>query len=87
MVADVVRRLVPGQETQCGSVQDLQVTCHLHITGTDKFMYNVDSKHLSPCVQLQVSKVCAWVNGSVLLVCSFCFVLYDLIPRREAGGF
>ncbi|KAK7113797.1 (E3-independent) E2 ubiquitin-conjugating enzyme-like [Littorina saxatilis] len=53
MVADIVRKFVPGQETQCGSVQDMQVTCHLHITGTDKYVYNVDSKLLSSCVQLQ----------------------------------
>ncbi|XP_076459495.1 (E3-independent) E2 ubiquitin-conjugating enzyme UBE2O-like [Babylonia areolata] len=62
MVADVVRKFVPGQETQCGIVQDLQVACHLHITGTDKYIYNVDSKLVSPCIQLQ-----KFENGYVTL--------------------
>ncbi|KAL8616917.1 hypothetical protein ACOMHN_041836 [Nucella lapillus] len=53
MVADVVRRFVQGQQTQCGTVQDLQVTCHLQVIGTDKYIYNVDSKLLSPCVHMQ----------------------------------
>ena len=63
-----MRRFVPGQETQCGSVQDLQVTCHLHITGTDKYIYNIDSKQLSSCVQLQVSNVWVWKECKINVV-------------------
>jgi hypothetical protein len=54
LISDVVRRFIPGQETQCGNVQDLQITCHLQVKGTDKYIYNVDAKLLSSCIQFQV---------------------------------
>ena len=53
-LADVVRRFVPGRETQCGIVQDFDIKCHLHIIGTDQYIYNVDSRELSPCMQMEV---------------------------------
>lgn len=52
-----MRQLVAGRNTQCGTVQDLDVLCHLHITGTDKYIYGVSSKNLSPCIPVHVSLV------------------------------
>ncbi|KAL3877586.1 hypothetical protein ACJMK2_035282 [Sinanodonta woodiana] len=46
MPGDVVRRLVEGQDSQRGYVKDMQVKCHLKVLGTDKWLYNIDSKDL-----------------------------------------
>ncbi|CAL1526363.1 unnamed protein product [Lymnaea stagnalis] len=48
MPGDVVRCLVPGQDTQCGFVMDMDVKCHLHVLRTNKYIYDVDSKDLVP---------------------------------------
>uniref|UniRef100_A0A0B7AQH6 UBC core domain-containing protein n=1 Tax=Arion vulgaris TaxID=1028688 RepID=A0A0B7AQH6_9EUPU len=48
MPGDVVRRLIPGQESQCGFVMDMDVRCHLRILCSNKYIYNVNSKDLTP---------------------------------------
>lgn len=54
MPGDVVRRLILNEDSQRGYVKDMNVTCHLHILGTDKYIYNIDSKSLDP---ITVSKL------------------------------
>lgn len=44
MPGDVVRRMI--KNSQRGFVQDLDIKCHLHIRGTDKYVYNVDAKDI-----------------------------------------
>ena len=53
MPGDVVRRHIPGEDTQCGFVMDMDVRAHLHILRTNKYIYNVDSKDLEP-IQVNV---------------------------------
>ncbi|RUS88951.1 hypothetical protein EGW08_003287 [Elysia chlorotica] len=48
MPGDVVRRLIPGQESQCGFVMDVDVHSHLRVLGSNKYIYNVNSKDLQP---------------------------------------
>ena len=48
MPGDVVRRHIPGEDTQCGFVMDMDVRAHLHILRTNKYIYNVDSRDLEP---------------------------------------
>ncbi|CAG5128168.1 unnamed protein product, partial [Candidula unifasciata] len=48
MPGDVVKRLIPGQESQCGFVMDMDVHCHLRILRTSKYIYSVNSKDLEP---------------------------------------
>jgi hypothetical protein len=47
MPGDVVRH-ISGKNNQRGYVQDLDVKCHLHIKGSNKYIYNVDAKDLLP---------------------------------------
>ncbi|XP_048248264.1 (E3-independent) E2 ubiquitin-conjugating enzyme-like [Haliotis rufescens] len=51
MPGDVVRRLILNEDSQRGYVKDMNVTCHLHILGTDKYIYNIDSKSLDPITE------------------------------------
>ncbi|XP_041363558.1 (E3-independent) E2 ubiquitin-conjugating enzyme UBE2O-like [Gigantopelta aegis] len=46
MPGDVVRHLDDNEDSQAGFVEDMSVTCHLHVLGTDKYIYNVNSKDL-----------------------------------------
>ena len=48
MPGDVVRRHVPGKDTQCGFIMDMDVLAHLRILRTNKHIYNVDSRDLRP---------------------------------------
>lgn len=54
MPGDVVKCLVPGQDTQCGFVMNMDVRCHLHVLRTNKYIYNIDSKDMQP---LQVGHI------------------------------
>lgn len=47
MPGDVIRRFGEDANSQRGFVQDLSGKCHIHIRGTNKFLYNVNSKDLS----------------------------------------
>ena len=47
MPGDVIRRFGEDSKKQSGFVQDLIGKCHVHIRGTNKFLYNVNSKDLS----------------------------------------
>ncbi|XP_005110437.1 (E3-independent) E2 ubiquitin-conjugating enzyme UBE2O [Aplysia californica] len=53
MPGDVVRRLIPGQDTQCGFVMNMEVRAHLHILRSNKYLYNVDSKDLEPILKFE----------------------------------
>ncbi|KAL5018693.1 hypothetical protein ScPMuIL_004415 [Solemya velum] len=44
MPGDVVRRSRQGEDNQRGFVQDMEVTCHLRILGSNTYIYNVNSK-------------------------------------------
>ncbi|XP_069123248.1 (E3-independent) E2 ubiquitin-conjugating enzyme-like [Argopecten irradians] len=48
MPGDVIRKLIVGENSPRGFVQDTSMKCHLHIIGTNKYIYNVDSKDLKP---------------------------------------
>ena len=41
-----MRRLIEGKNSPRGFVQDISIACHIHIKGTDKYIYNVDSRDL-----------------------------------------
>ena len=58
MPGDVVRRHVPGQDTQCGFIMDMEVLSHLHILRTNKYIYNVNSRELKPIQVSAVNKEC-----------------------------
>ncbi|KAK3089532.1 hypothetical protein FSP39_004336 [Pinctada imbricata] len=47
MPGDVVRRIIEGKSSPRGFVQDMKVLCHVNIKGTNKYIYNVDSKDIS----------------------------------------
>lgn len=47
MPGDVIRRFGEDSNSQRGFVQDLIGKCHIHIRGTNKFLYNVNAKDLS----------------------------------------
>ncbi|WAQ97206.1 UBE2O-like protein [Mya arenaria] len=44
MPGDVVRRLVSGQESQRGFVQECITKCHVKILNTEQYIYNIDAK-------------------------------------------
>ncbi|XP_033737834.1 (E3-independent) E2 ubiquitin-conjugating enzyme UBE2O-like [Pecten maximus] len=48
MPGDVIRKLIVGENSPRGFVQDTSMKCHLHIIGTNKYIYNVDTKDLKP---------------------------------------
>ncbi|XP_060073669.1 (E3-independent) E2 ubiquitin-conjugating enzyme-like [Ylistrum balloti] len=48
MPGDVIRKLIVGENSPRGFVQDTTMKCHLHIIGTNKYLYNVDTKDLRP---------------------------------------
>ena len=54
MPGDVMRHMDENEDSQAGFVEDTTVTCHLHVLGTDKYIYNVNSKHLIYPVKTQV---------------------------------
>ena len=58
MPGDVVRRLIPGQESQCGFVMNLDVHSHLRILQSNKYIYNVNSKDLQPIEVRHVAWKC-----------------------------
>ena len=70
MVADVVQRISPQHQSQRGLIQDLHVRCHLQISGTAKYICDVDSRHLSPCVQMQV---CFYWQFTFVSIFTYCF--------------
>ncbi|GAB1603350.1 (E3-independent) E2 ubiquitin-conjugating enzyme UBE2O-like [Argonauta hians] len=48
MPGDCVRRLIQGEDSQRGYVQDMTVKCCLQVLGTKKFIDNIDSRDLLP---------------------------------------
>ena len=48
MPGDVVRRAIPGRETQRGYCRQVSVHASCQIAGTDRVIYGVDSRHLVP---------------------------------------
>ncbi|CAI9728364.1 Hypothetical predicted protein [Octopus vulgaris] len=48
MPGDCVRRLIQGEDSQRGYVQDMTVKCCLQVMGTKKYIDNVDSRDLLP---------------------------------------
>ncbi|BFZ03274.1 hypothetical protein BsWGS_06312 [Bradybaena similaris] len=69
MPGDVVKRLIPGQESQCGFIMDMDVHCHLRILKTNKYIYSVNSKDLKPLQKFEYGQE----------------VLYDLWLGRVEG--
>ncbi|XP_062582849.1 (E3-independent) E2 ubiquitin-conjugating enzyme UBE2O-like isoform X2 [Saccostrea cucullata] len=56
MPGDVIRRFEEGAKSQRGFVQDLMGKCHIHIRGTNKFLYNVNSKDLCSMKVEEIAK-------------------------------
>ncbi|OWF39374.1 Ubiquitin-conjugating enzyme E2 O [Mizuhopecten yessoensis] len=54
MPGDVIRKLIVGENSPRGFVQDTSMKCHLHIIGTNKYIYNVDTKDLKPLQGFEV---------------------------------
>ncbi|XP_063446086.1 (E3-independent) E2 ubiquitin-conjugating enzyme UBE2O-like [Mytilus trossulus] len=54
MPGDVIRRMISGKSSQRGYVQNLVVKCHLHIKGTNKYIYDVDATDLNPLREFDI---------------------------------
>jgi hypothetical protein len=71
MPGDVIRRFGEDTNSQRGFVQDLTGKCHIHIRGTNKFLYNVNSKDLSSMKVEEIARKVAVVD--FYYPCSFLF--------------
>lgn len=63
MPGDVVRRLIPGQDTQGGYCKDVKVRATIQIVGTQYVIPHVSSRTLS---NLEVLLTHSWVNLNVI---------------------
>ncbi|ESP03792.1 hypothetical protein LOTGIDRAFT_156353 [Lottia gigantea] len=48
MPGDVIRRSVNGKDSQQGFVQDMELTCHIRVLGTNKYIYNINTRNFIP---------------------------------------
>ncbi|XP_050394975.2 (E3-independent) E2 ubiquitin-conjugating enzyme UBE2O [Patella vulgata] len=67
MPGDVIRRITNGKDSQQGFVQDMDIICHVHILGTDKYIYNINSKDLIPIDEFDTNPgevtLDSWIGG------------------------
>lgn len=67
MPGDVVRRLVPGKDTQRGYCREISMKADLQIIGTNDIIKNVAAERLKPLSSLpRDSAVCldSWVGST-----------------------
>uniref|UniRef100_A0A182P300 UBC core domain-containing protein n=1 Tax=Anopheles epiroticus TaxID=199890 RepID=A0A182P300_9DIPT len=95
MPGDVVRRMVPGRDTQRGYCQEITVRADLRIVGTKYVIRNVASDRLRPLLSMpKDSAVCldSWVGSTKqvnekLVLKSSCGSLVEVCPASELGLF
>uniref|UniRef100_A0AAG5CNL6 UBC core domain-containing protein n=1 Tax=Anopheles atroparvus TaxID=41427 RepID=A0AAG5CNL6_ANOAO len=95
MPGDVVRRLVPGRDTQRGYCHEILVRADLRIVGTKYVVRNVPSERLRPLLSMpKDSAVCldSWVGSTKqinekLVLKSSCGSLVEVCPASELGMF
>uniref|UniRef100_A0A182RXB8 UBC core domain-containing protein n=1 Tax=Anopheles funestus TaxID=62324 RepID=A0A182RXB8_ANOFN len=95
MPGDVVRRMVPGRDTQRGYCHEITVRADLRIIGTKHVIRNVSSDRLRPLLSLpKDSAVCldSWVGSTKqinekLIMKSSCGSLVEICPASEIGMF
>uniref|UniRef100_A0A182LUL4 UBC core domain-containing protein n=1 Tax=Anopheles culicifacies TaxID=139723 RepID=A0A182LUL4_9DIPT len=95
MPGDVVRRMVPGRDTQRGYCHEITVKADLRIIGTKHVIRNVSSDRLRPLLSLpKDSAVCldSWVGSTTqiiekLILKSSCGSLVEICPASELGTF
>ncbi|XP_058127281.1 (E3-independent) E2 ubiquitin-conjugating enzyme [Anopheles ziemanni] len=95
MPGDVVRRLVPGRDTQRGYCHEIFVRADLRIVGTKYVVRNVSSERLRPLLSMpKDSAVCldSWVGSTKqinekLVLRSSCGSLVEVCPASDLGMF
>uniref|UniRef100_A0A182Q3T4 UBC core domain-containing protein n=1 Tax=Anopheles farauti TaxID=69004 RepID=A0A182Q3T4_9DIPT len=95
MPGDVVRRMVPGRDTQRGYCHEIKVRADLRIVGTKYVVRNVASDRLRPLLSMpKDSAVCldSWVGSTKqinekLVLKSSCGSLVEICPASELGMF
>lgn len=95
MPGDVVRRLVPGRDTQRGYCHEIFVRADLRIVGTKYVVRNVSSERLRPLLSMpKDSAVCldSWVGSTKqinekLVLKSSCGSLVEVCPASDLGMF
>ncbi|XP_050071796.1 (E3-independent) E2 ubiquitin-conjugating enzyme UBE2O [Anopheles maculipalpis] len=95
MPGDVVRRMVPGRDTQRGYCHEITVKADLRIIGTKYVVRNVCSDRLRPLLSMpKDSAVCldSWVGSTKqimekLILKSSCGSLVEVCPASELGMF
>uniref|UniRef100_A0A182XVP0 UBIQUITIN_CONJUGAT_2 domain-containing protein n=1 Tax=Anopheles stephensi TaxID=30069 RepID=A0A182XVP0_ANOST len=93
MPGDVVRRMVPGRDTQRGYCHEITVKADLRIIGTKYVVRNVCSDRLRPLLSMpKDSAVCldSWVGSTKqimekLILKSSCGSLVEVCPASELG--
>uniref|UniRef100_A0A182SZM1 Uncharacterized protein n=1 Tax=Anopheles maculatus TaxID=74869 RepID=A0A182SZM1_9DIPT len=93
MPGDVVRRMVPGRDTQRGYCHEITVKADLRIIGTKYVIRNVCSDRLRPLLSMpKDSAVCldSWVGSTKqimekLILKSSCGSLVEVCPASELG--
>uniref|UniRef100_A0A182JWR4 UBC core domain-containing protein n=1 Tax=Anopheles christyi TaxID=43041 RepID=A0A182JWR4_9DIPT len=95
MPGDVVRRMVPGRDTQRGYCHEITVRADLRIIGTKNVVRNVASDRLRPLLSMpKDSAVCldSWVGSTKhinekLVLKSSCGSLVEVCPASDLGMF
>ncbi|XP_053675285.1 (E3-independent) E2 ubiquitin-conjugating enzyme [Anopheles nili] len=93
MPGDVVRRMVPGKDTQQGYCHEITVRADLRIVGTKYVVRNVSSDRLRPLLSMpKDSAVCldSWVGSTKqinekLVLKSSCGSLVEICPASDLG--
>ncbi|XP_055677910.1 (E3-independent) E2 ubiquitin-conjugating enzyme isoform X2 [Lutzomyia longipalpis] len=91
MPGDVVRRLVPGKDTQHGYCQEISVRADVKVVGTRFVVKNVNAERLRPLVTVfRDNAVCldSWVGSTKsvnekLVLSSTCGSVLELRPEAE----